>query len=91
MSQDTKPLSNRELLKAYLLDGNMANWIIAEEPVSPFKQFYTRSLPQRIFEIDKELQEAGIGYIEATKEYHPRRTEYRFKKYTNEDRTSEDT
>ena len=91
MNKDTKLPSHKERLKAHLLDGNMVNWMIAEAEESPAKPFFIRSLPQRILEIDTELQEAGVGFIAGTKEYKPRRTEYRFVKYTEEDNTSKET
>ena len=91
MTKDTKKISHKEMLKAYLLEGNMVNWCIAEAEISPEKPFIIRSLPQRILEIDMELQEAGLGFIKATKEYAPRRAEYRFYKYTDKDKTSKDT
>lgn len=91
MNKDTKTLSHKERLKIYLIEGNMVNWCIAEAEESPLKPFFIRSLPQRILEIDQELQEAGIGLIVGVKEYKPRRTEYRFQRYTDEDIISKDT
>ncbi len=91
MNKDTKLPAHKERLKDYLLQGNMINWCIAEAEQSLAKPFLIRSLPQRILEIDNELQEAGIGFIEGTKEYSPRRTEYRLVRYTKEDKTSKDT
>ena len=90
MSKDTN-LSHKERLKAFLLDGNMVNWRISEAEESPEKPFYIRSLPQRIHEIDNELQEQGIGFIEGELMFSPRRTDYRLVRYTNEDNTSKDT
>ncbi len=91
INRDTKLPSHKERLKAYLLEGNMVNWMIAEAEISIAKPFYVRSLPQRIQEIDNELQAEGIGVIIGTKEYNPQRTEYRFEKYTDEDIVNRDT
>ena len=89
MSKDTP--SNKELLKAYLLEGNTVNWRIAESEPTQDKPFYIRSLPQRILEIDRELQDAKIGYIDSELKFHPRRTDYRLVRYTDEDNTNKDT
>jgi len=89
MSKDTP--SNKEMLKAFILDGNMINWIIGEAAVSPEKPFYIRSLPQRMLEIDRDLQEQGIGRIVGELKFHPRRTDYVLERYTDEDRVSKDT
>ena len=89
--KDTKELSHKERLKAYLLEGNMVNWMIAEAEESSLKPFFIRSLPQRILEIDQELQEQGIGFIRGIKEFPPRRTEYRFVRYTDKDIVKKDT
>ena len=91
MSKDTRNISHKERLKGWLMDGNMVNWMIAEAEESPAKPFFIRSLPQRILEIDTELQEANVGFIAGTKEYKPRRTEYRFVRYTEQDNISKDT
>ena len=93
MSKDTstKELSNKELLKAYILDGNVVNWRIAESEPTPDKPFYIRSLPQRMLEIDRELQEAGIGCIRGELRFHPRRTDYWLERYTEEDKVMKDT
>ena len=91
MNRDTKAPSNKELLKAYLLEGNMVNWMIAEATITHDKPFIVRSLPQRMAEIDEELQAAGIGVIIGTKEYNPQRSEYRMEKYTDKDIVNRDT
>ncbi len=45
MNEDTKLPSHKERLKAWLLEGNMVNWMIAEAEESPAKPFFIRSLP----------------------------------------------
>ena len=87
-NQDTKPkrLSNKNKVKAWLLEGNTLNHKIARE------RWGMNYLPQRIQEVDTELQEDGIGFIRSVRNSNPkdRRSDwwvdYHLVRYTDADK-----